>query len=165
MKIKLKISSSSFADSNNKPPVACRAYEIMVATLYGWSFAAWLHQPKKLCFVKCSVYLLVDFQKNMQLNQSVSASRPLPFAAKPSRLKMLTFQPPNILTPSEKGQRGLKKKRGFKGSFALVIKRPPRLLTFASFVCYLRQLCFAMYTESNFSYSLESSSATLCTPF
>ena len=29
-----KISSSSFADSKNKPHVACGAYEIMVATLY-----------------------------------------------------------------------------------------------------------------------------------
>ena len=34
LEIKLKISSSSFADSKNKPPVACGAYEIMVATLY-----------------------------------------------------------------------------------------------------------------------------------
>ena len=44
-----------------------------------------------------------------------------------------------------------------------VIKRPP-LLIFTSFVCYLRQLYFAMYTESNFSssnfYSLKSSSVT-----
>ena len=34
-----KISSSSFADSKNKPHVACGAYEIMVATLYECSFA------------------------------------------------------------------------------------------------------------------------------
>ena len=32
VKIKLKISSSSFADSKNKPHVAWGAYEIMVAT-------------------------------------------------------------------------------------------------------------------------------------
>ena len=31
VEIKLKISSSSFADSKNKPHVACGAYEIMVA--------------------------------------------------------------------------------------------------------------------------------------
>ena len=71
---------------------------------------------------------------------------------------MLIFQPSNNLTPSENGRRGLKKQRGFKGS-----KRPP-LLIFTSFVCYLRQLYFAMYTESNFSssnfYSLKSSSVT-----
>ena len=40
-----------------------------------------------------------------------------------------------------------------------VIKRPPQLI-FTSFVCYLRQLYFAMDAESNFSYSLKSSSAT-----
>ena len=40
-----------------------------------------------------------------------------------------------------------------------VIKRPP-LLIFTSFVCYLRQLYFAMYAVSNFSYSLKSSFAT-----
>ena len=34
VEIKLKISSSSFGDSKNKPHVACGAYEIMVATLY-----------------------------------------------------------------------------------------------------------------------------------
>ena len=34
VQIKLKISSSSFADSKNKPHVTCGAYEIMVATLY-----------------------------------------------------------------------------------------------------------------------------------
>ena len=34
LEIKLKIISSSFANSKNKPPVACGAYEIMVATLY-----------------------------------------------------------------------------------------------------------------------------------
>ena len=33
VEIKLKISSSNFADSKNKPHVACGAYEIMVATL------------------------------------------------------------------------------------------------------------------------------------
>ena len=64
------------------------------------------------------------------------------------------------LTPSENGRRGFKKKRGFKGSFALVIKRPC-LLIFTCFVCcYLRQLHFGMYTVSNFSYSLKSISAT-----
>ena len=109
------------------------------------------------------IYLLI-FKKNMQSNQSVFASRPLFFLPKPSRMKMLIFQPPNNLTPSENGRRGLKKQRGFKGSFARVIKRPP-LLIFTSFVCYLRQLYFAMYTVSNFSYSVKSSSATLCTPF
>ena len=110
--------------------------------------------------LKCSVYLFVDVQKNMQSNQSVFASRPLFFSPKPSRMKMLIFQPPNNLTPSENGRRGLKKQRGFKGSFALVIKRPP-LLSFTCFVCcYLRQLYFAMYTVSNFSCSLKSSSAT-----
>ena len=40
-----------------------------------------------------------------------------------------------------------------------VIKRPP-LLILTSFVCYLRQLYFAVYTVSNFSYSLKSSSVT-----
>ena len=105
------------------------------------------------------IYSLI-FKKKMQSNQSVFASRPLPFSPKPSRLKMLIFQPPNILTPSENGRRGFKKQRGFKGSFALVIKRPLRLLSFTSIVCYLRQLCFTMYTESNFSYSLKSSSVT-----
>ena len=40
-----------------------------------------------------------------------------------------------------------------------VVKRPP-LLIFTSFVFYLGQLYFAVYTESNFSYSLKSSSAT-----
>ena len=105
------------------------------------------------------MHLFVDFQKNVQSNQFVFASRPLPFSPKPSRLKMLIFQPPNILTPSENGRRGLKKKRGFKRSFARVIKRPP-LSIFTSFVCYLRQLYFAMYTESNFSYSVKSSSVT-----
>ena len=113
----------------------------------------------QLCFVKCSVYLFVDFQKNMQSNQSVFASRPLFFSPKPSRMKMLIFHPPNNPTPSENGRRGLEKQRGFKGSFVRVIKRPP-LLIFTSFVCYLRQLYFAMYTESNFSYSEKSSSAT-----
>ena len=34
VEIKLQIGSSSFADSKNKPHVACGAYEIMVATLY-----------------------------------------------------------------------------------------------------------------------------------
>ena len=34
VKIKLKISSSSFADSKNKLHLACGAYEIIVATLY-----------------------------------------------------------------------------------------------------------------------------------
>ena len=34
VEIKLKIFSSSFTDSKNKPHVACGAYEIMVATLY-----------------------------------------------------------------------------------------------------------------------------------
>ena len=34
VEIKLKISSTNFADSENKPHVACGAYEIMVATLY-----------------------------------------------------------------------------------------------------------------------------------
>ena len=34
VEIKLKISSSSFAGSKNKPHVACGAYEIMVATFY-----------------------------------------------------------------------------------------------------------------------------------
>ena len=34
VKIKLTISSNSFADSKKKPPVACGVYEIMVATLY-----------------------------------------------------------------------------------------------------------------------------------
>ena len=34
VKIKLKISSSSFADSKSKPPVACGAYEIMMATVF-----------------------------------------------------------------------------------------------------------------------------------
>ena len=34
VELKLKISSSSFADSKDKPHVACGAYEIMVATLY-----------------------------------------------------------------------------------------------------------------------------------
>ena len=34
VEIKLKISSTNFADSENKPDVACGAYEIMVATLY-----------------------------------------------------------------------------------------------------------------------------------
>ena len=32
--IKLKISSSGFADSKNKPHIAFGAYEIMVATFY-----------------------------------------------------------------------------------------------------------------------------------
>ena len=59
--------------------------------------------------LKCSVYLFVDVQKNMQSNQSVFASRPLFFSPKPSRMKMLIFQPPNNLTPSENGRRGLKK--------------------------------------------------------
>ena len=104
------------------------------------------------------IYLLI-FKKNMQSNQFVFASRPLPFSPKPSRLKMLTFQPPNNLTPSENGRRGLKKQRGLKGSFARVIKRPP-LLIFTSFVCYLKQLYFVMYTESNFSYISKSSSVT-----
>ena len=109
--------------------------------------------------LKCSVYLFVDVQKNMQSNQSVFASRPLFFSPKPSRMKMLIFQPPNNLTPSENGRRGLKKQRGFKGSFARVIKRLPQLI-FTSFVCHLRQLYFAVYTVSNFSDSLKSSSAT-----
>ena len=113
----------------------------------------------QLCFVKCSVYLFVDFQKNMQSNQSVFASRPLFFSPKPSRMKMLIFQPPNNPTPSENGRSGLKKQRGFKGSFVRVIKRPP-LLIFTSFVCYLRQLYFGMYSASHFSYSLKSSFAT-----
>ena len=39
LEIKLKISGSSFADSKNKPHVACGAYEIMVAALYLCSFA------------------------------------------------------------------------------------------------------------------------------
>ena len=34
VEIKLKISSTNFSDSENKPHVACGAYEIMVATLY-----------------------------------------------------------------------------------------------------------------------------------
>ena len=34
VEIKLKIFSSSFADSKNKPDVACGACEIMVTTLY-----------------------------------------------------------------------------------------------------------------------------------
>ena len=34
VEIKLKINSSSFADSKIKPHLACGAYEIMVATLY-----------------------------------------------------------------------------------------------------------------------------------
>ena len=38
-------------------------------------------------------------------------------------------------------------------------KKAP-LLIFTSFVCYLRQLCFVMYTESNFSYSVKSSYVT-----
>ena len=101
----------------------------------------------------------VDFQKNMQSNQSVFASRPLFFSPKPSRMKMLIFHPPNNPTPSENGRRGLKKQRGFKGSFVRVIKRPP-LLIFTSFVCYLRQLYFGMYSASHFSYSLKSSFAT-----
>ena len=94
----------------------------------------------QLCFVKCSVYLFVDFQKNTQANQSVFASRPLPFLSEPIRMKMLIFQPPNILTPSENGRRGLEKQRGFKRSFARVIERPP-LLILSAFVCYVRQLC------------------------
>ena len=48
---------------------------------------------------------------------------------------------------------------GIQGIVFHVTKRP-RLLIFTSFVCYLRQLYFAMYTELNFSYSLKSSSAT-----
>ena len=74
-------------------------------------------------------------------------------------MKMLIFHPPNNPTPSENGRRDLKKQRGLKGSFVRVIKRP-LLLIFTSFVCYLRQLYFAMYTESNFSYSEKSLSAT-----
>ena len=86
-----------------------------------------------------SIYLLI-FKKNMQANQSVFASRPLPFLSEPIRMKMLIFQPPNILSPSENGRRGLEKQRGFKRSFARVIERPP-LLILSSFVCYVRQLC------------------------
>ena len=111
--------------------------------------------------LKCSVYLFVDFPKNMQSNQSVFASRPLFFSPKPSRMKMLIFQPPNNLTPSENGRRGLKKQRGFKGSFVRVIKRLP-LLIFTSFVCHLRQLYFpSVELHLQFKIIIRH----ICTPF
>ena len=60
VEIKMKISSRSFADSKNKPHVACGAYEIMVATLYWCSFVVWLHQPynSALSSARC-IYLLI----------------------------------------------------------------------------------------------------------
>ena len=68
----------------------------------------------------------------------VFASRPLPFPPKPIRMKMLIFQPPNILTPLENGRRSLKKQRGFKISLCVCNKNtfPNSFLTFL--VCYLR---------------------------
>ena len=110
--------------------------------------------------LKCSVYLFVDVQKNMESNQSVFASRPLFFSLKLNQVVWKCWYFSLNLTPFENGRRGLMKKRGFKGSFALVIKRPC-LLIFTCFVrCYLRQLYFGIYTVSNFSYSLKSISAT-----
>ena len=88
------------------------------------------------------------------------ASRPLPFSLKPIRIKVLIFQPPYIFTPLENGWRSLKKQRGFKRSLCACNKKAS-----AIDFCYLRQLKFAkardfaMYTESNFSYSVRSSSA------
>lgn len=64
------------------------ALRIMVASLYHCNFAARLHQPWKLCFVRCSVHLFVAFQKNIQANQSVFESQPPPFPPKAIRMKI-----------------------------------------------------------------------------
>ena len=105
MKIKLQI-SSSIADSKNKPHVAWGAYEIMVATNAVLRHDFTNLRNFALLSARC-IYLLI-FKKS-KANQSVFASRPLPFLSEPVRMKMLIFQPPNILTPSESGRRGLEK--------------------------------------------------------
>ena len=110
------------------------------------------------------MYLFVTFQKNTQA-KFVFTSRPLPFPSKPFRMQILIFQPPNILTPLENGCRSLRKQRGFKRSLCACSKKASPI-DFSSFLCYLRQLKFAkardfaIYTESNFSYCVKSSSAT-----
>ena len=116
------------------------------------------------------IYLLL-FKKN--LSQVCVRVRPLPFPPNPIRMKMLIFQPPNILTPLENGRRSLKKQRDSKDGCACIIKRPFLSPIYFFFFCLLlmRQLKFAkvrdfaINTGSNFSYSVKSSSATCASVF
>lgn len=109
------------------------------------------------CSVKCSVYLLVAFQKKKPKQSLCSRLYRYPNRPKPFRMQMLIFQPPNILkTPLENRCRSLKKQRGFKRSLCACNKKASPI-DFYFFVCYLRQLKFAkardfaIHTESNFS--------------